>query len=331
MLSPAQFARRCGPFRIATWTPSTVTLVVLLALAGARSALALQLRMAAGSVVVVDGDVELATYRFRDPAIPRPYFCTLLAPSGLQVTRNHPPRPNVDPVDHDTFHPGLWLAFGDLDGADSWRLKAPVVHERFSDPPRVASDTVTWTAINQYLRDDRQTPICRETNRIVLARRPHGVLLIWDSIFRGERGFYFGDQEELGLGTRVATPIAVKQGGRLVNSAGGVNEPQVWGKQADWCAYQGQIEDHHVGIVIMPHPENFRRCWFHARDYGFMAANPFGRQAFTGEEKSRVDVRPGEDFRLRYGVFWYDSGQEQLDLPAIYDDYLKVEADIQGP
>jgi hypothetical protein len=81
----------------------------------------------------------------------------------------------------------------------------------------------------------------------------------------------------------------------------------------------------------MPHPENFRRCWFHARDYGFMAANPFGRQAFTGEEKSRVDVRPGEDFRLRYGVFWYDSGQEQLDLPAIYDDYLKFEADTQGP
>lgn len=274
-------------------------------------------------VLVLQDDVELGTYRFRDSAIPRPYFCTLRTPSGIQVTRHHPPRPDVDPVDHDTFHPGLWLAFGDLDGADSWRLKAPVVHQSFTEAPHEIAHGIAWTGENAYYRDDGRTLVCRESNRIQLLRRPHGVLVVWDSTFRSDHDFYFGDQEELGLGTRVATPIAVKQGGRLVNSDGGVNEAEVWGKQADWCAFQGQIDGHHVGIVLMPHPNNFRRCWFHARDYGFMAANPFGCNAFTNAEKSRIDVRAGEGLSLRYGVFWYDAGDDDVDLADVYDDYLK--------
>jgi len=55
----------------------------------------------------------LATYVFEDKSISRPYFANVRAPGGVQVTRNHPPVKGEDPLDHATYHPGIWLAFGD--------------------------------------------------------------------------------------------------------------------------------------------------------------------------------------------------------------------------
>lgn len=77
----------------------------------------------------------------------------------------------------------------------------------------------------------------------------------------------------------------------------------------------------HVKMTLMCHPENFRLSWMHARDYGFIAANPFGRKALTGKSPSRVSVGPGEELRLRYGVLLHD---DPLDLNAAYEDYVQL-------
>ena len=69
----------------------------------------------------------------------------------------------------------------------------------------------------------------------------------------------------------------------------------------------------------MPHSKNFRPSWFHARDYGLLVANPFGQNAFTKREKSRVTVKKGEEFRLRFGVLVYESPSGKL--PKIRDEY----------
>ena len=34
------------------------------------------------------------------------------------------------------------------------------------------------------------------------------------------------------------------------------------------------------GVLLMGHSSNFKRCSFHTRDYGFMAANPFAEKSF---------------------------------------------------
>jgi hypothetical protein len=74
----------------------------------------------------------------------------------------------------------------------------------------------------------------------------------------------------------------------------------------------------------MPEPANFRPCWFHARDYGLLVANPFGRKAFTRGEASRVVVKPGEEFRLRFGVEAYAVPADKTpDAAAAYREYLK--------
>ncbi len=274
-------------------------------------------------VIITDGGRPVATYVFRDDKILRPYFANVHAPGGIQVTRNHPPVPGKDATDHDTMHPGVWLAFGNLSGQDFWRNKARIVHVRFVEPPAVRDGQVTFTAENTFQAADGGE-ICKQTARLTLAARPAGYLLIWEATFRPEqRDMVFGDQEEMGLGVRVATPIAVRQGGTIRDAMGRRNEREVWGNSADWCDYSGTIAGRHAGITMMCDPKNFRPSWLHARDYGALVVNPFGQQAFRKGPASKVVVKPGESFRLRYGVLLHAGPPDAApDLKAAYADFL---------
>ncbi|MBX7168633.1 MAG: PmoA family protein [Pirellulales bacterium] len=271
------------------------------------------------------GDRQVAEYRWQDPEISRPYLCDVYTTGGFRVTRNHPPVAGQDPTDHDKFHPGIWLAFGDLSGADSWRNKAAIRQLEISEPPRVDSGVGAFEVRQEYRNAAGDQVLAEEACRREIRVRAEGWLLVWNSTFK-PRGseIVFGDQEELGLGVRLATPLAVKQGGRIVNSDGLENEAQAWGKQADWCEYSGEFQGRRVGVLLMPDPNNFRRSWFHARDYGFIAANPFGRAAFTGGEPSRVVVRSGEAFSLRYAVLIFDEDPAQpFDRARVFRDVVK--------
>jgi hypothetical protein len=270
------------------------------------------------------------TYSYRDPQIPRPYFANAFTPRGTRITRNHPPAAD-DPQDHDKMHPGMWLAFGDLSGADHWRLAAPVEHIRFVTRPQATKQTLRFAVENRYLTNGGDREICREICRYTFIALSNGIVVQWDSTFRSaQSSFVFGDQEELGLGVRLAKSVAVKsgRGGRILNSNGQKNEEEAWGKQADWCDYSGPAENEHVGIMIVPHPENFRKSWCHCRDTGFMAMNPFGNNAFTRGENSRIVVAAGESFRLRYGVvFHWNDKISEFDPIRAYQECLRAMAD----
>lgn len=305
---------------------STVALLVRVAPAPAAEPPAVAFERAAGEMKITVGGSPLGTYVFRDDVIGRPYFAHLRAPGGVQATRTHPPVEGQDATDHATFHPGLWLAFGDLSGADDWRNRARVEHVRFVEEPKASAGRGSFVVENRYLPATGAggSPLCREVCSYAILVRPAGYLLICDSTFRSDTAdFYFGDQEEMGFGVRVASPLAVVKGGKIRNSDGLVNEPQVWGKAADWCDYSGSLGGKRVGITLMPDPHNFRRSWFHARDYGLLVANPFGRNAMTSGAPSRVLVKRGETLRLRFGVLLHTSAQDEpLDLAVAYRDFL---------
>jgi hypothetical protein len=270
-----------------------------------------------GRMQIQIGGRPFATYVWEDPEVRRPYFAAIHAPNGVQVTRTHPPVEGRDATDHATMHPGMWLAFGDLSGADFWRNKGTVRHVEFLEMPEGSKDGGSFAVRNKYASDGQT--ICEEICRIAIRLRPSCFLVDWTSEFTSVTAFQFGDQEEMGLGVRVATPMTVKSGGRIVNSDRLQDEKQVWGKQADWCDYRGAIDGQPVGIALMPDPRNFRRSWFHARDYGVLVANPFGQNAFTKGDKSKIIVRPGETMRLRFGVLIHSG---DVDLAVAYRDWL---------
>lgn len=284
-------------------------------------------RKQAGEVGILVAGQPAARYVYRDEEIPRPYLAHVRAPCGIQVTRTHPPGKG-DPSDHARLHPGIWLAFGDISGQDFWRLEAKVVHDGFEKKPEGGPGRGSFTVRNRYLAADEDRVVCREVCTYTFLVRPSGYLIIHDSTFSSESGdFTFGDQEEMGLGVRLATPLTVRQkkGGRILDSRGRLNEKGVWGKQAEWCDYSGTIDGVPVGVSLFPDPRNFRPSWYHARDYGFVAANPFGRNAMTDGEKSRITVRKGEELRLRFGIFIHGNRKGgKYDPQKAYRDYLRV-------
>ncbi len=276
-----------------------------------------------GALRIFVDDNLFARYVYEDPKIPRPYFCDVHAPNGVQVTRNNPPVEGVDPTDHADLHPGIWLAFGDINGVDFWRNSGAVKHDRFVESPTIGEAFGSFAVKYVYLAPDGRE-VCRETARYTVSHQDKGILLTVDSaIGSREHEVVFGDQEEMGLGLRVATPITVKSGGSILNSDGSKNEAGVWGKTAAWCAYQGAFNGETVGICLMPYPDTFRPSWFHARDYGLLVVNAFGRNAFTKGEKSKVVVKQGEQLRLGFGVYVYSGGEAPL--PQVYETY-KAEA-----
>lgn len=298
----------------------------------------LKVEQQSGRLVISHGSKSVATYVFGDGEILRPYFAHVNSPDGLPLTRQHPPREGVDATDHATMHPGIWLAFGDLGGGDFWRNKGRVEHVEFVKRPQARVDdedgVITFTAKNRYVAGDKL--ICYELARHTLQATRSGYLLTFDSRFFADEPFALGDQEEMGLGIRVATPLAVKGGGAITNNEGRVNEEEVWGRQADWCDYSGTLTAKmdegerklHSGVLVVPHPGNFRRSWMHARDYGVLVANPFGQNAFSKGERSRVEVKPGEELRLRFGVWLYSAKLDEMpDLSAMADQYVRLAMD----
>jgi len=264
--------------------------------------------------IMIRGAV-FATYVWNDATVKRPYFMHVHSPKGVQLTRTFPPVAGRDATDHATMHPGLWLGFGDVSGVDFWRNKGVVRHAGFVEEPLADPQGGRFAVRNRYQADGKT--VCEEVCRIRLQLASQGTLILWESSFAGPAAFTFGDQEEMGLGFRIATGLSASEGGVITNSDRRKNEKQVWGKQADWCDYSGSGG----GIMLMPDPRNFRRSWFHARDYGLLVANPFGRQALAKGEPSQIVVKTGSTLTLRFGVLVHDG---DLDRRAAFREFLAI-------
>ncbi len=271
----------------------------------------------------LDGQ-PVAEFVYRDATILRPFFANLRAPGGVPVTRHHPPQPGADATDHDTMHPGVWLAFGDINGQDFWRNKGRIEHVRFLQPPSAAGGRLAFATECRLLAADRSA-LGSLSNRFTLVALTHAWLLVWEADFHaGSAGLNFGDQEEMGFGARVATALTEKNGGLITSSTGLKTAKMTWGQPADWCDYSGSVNGRRAGLTLMADPANLRPSWWHNRDYGLIVANPFGRKSMNQGEPSRVVVQPGERLRLRFGVLSYSAATAQdLDGAAAYRDFVR--------
>ena len=279
--------------------------------------------------IAIDGK-PFATYVWGDVKTHRPYFKQVKALGGeVQLTRNHPPQPG-DLDDHATYHPGIWWGFGDVGGNDYWRLKAKVIGGDFVGEPKGGRDRGSFAVRNRMLVNGGEETFCEQVCRYTIFKRHSGILMVCESTFvQGESDFWLGDQEEMGLAIRVATPIAMEsnRGGRIVDSAGRTVLKEIRTHQSDWCDYSGPISGKHGGILVMNDPGNFRKPWWHAVDTGLLIANPLGESELSGRGKKRenVLVKKGKPFRLRYGALIHLSERPgEFDPKKAYDDFLEV-------
>jgi hypothetical protein len=242
---------------------------------------------------------RIAEYRHGNPETPRPYFSNIHSLDGKRLTRSFPPVAGVDPTDHDKLHPGVWLAFGNLNGVDFWRNKGKVTHVRYIVEPTISNQGITFSTEENYVAPSGQN-VCRAINEYRVDRlslAPHQAFVLkWKTQLKSDTTeLTFGDQHEMGLGFRVATPISVKHGrGTISSNHGGKNEKGNWGRVGSWWDYSATNDNQRLGILAIA-ATNPRPIWVHARDYGFIALNP------TGVPDRPEDSLPAKPFHVPKG------------------------------
>ena len=269
------------------------------------------------------GKALVARYHIA-PTVAKPYFWPMNAPGDIPVTRGWPMVTGepLETKDH-PHQKSAWFCHGDVipegialkqkikgvEGVDFWS-EAPG-HGRIVcvavDEPKSGAGHGVVTTRNEWRTADG-TKIMDETRTIHLYDLGNARLFVVDiDLHASACPITFGDTKEGSMGVRVSDRIAVKPGkGSFQNAEGKVGESEIWGRPSVWCDYHGTIDGMHAGIAIFDDPKNpYLSCW-HARGYGLMAANPFGR-AKSGfpAQKGKTDLvklAKGDHLKLRYGV-----------------------------
>jgi hypothetical protein len=140
----------------------------------------------------------------------------------------------------------------------------------------------------------------------------------------------FGDTKEGSMGVRVAETMTEnkKLGGVLENAEGKRTMKECWGVGSRWCDYSGPVGGKTVGLAIFDHPNNSHPAYWHSRNYGLMAANPFGRtkSGYPGV-KGRTDLvklAQGEHLKLRYGLLIHPGNASEGQVAKHYEDFVKL-------
>ncbi len=296
---------------------------LLLCLAQASSVRAqLQFKSESHGLVITHGQTKVVEYIHSDPQILRPHLTRAHSPSGYMLTRANPPVAGVDAVDHPTMHPGIWLAWGDINGQDFWRNKARIEHVRYLAEPTLDGDRLTFSTENRLLASDG-APLGQLVNHLLVAVRPLGTVIVWQATLKaGDAALKLGDQEEMGFGVRLATPLIEKNGGLLSSSAGLKTASKTWGQPADWCDYAGTVDGRVYGITTFASPKNFRQSWWHNRDYGLSVANPFAKAAMKQGASDPVTIEPNQTASFTFGVILHDAAD--YNPAAAYRDALTL-------
>jgi len=106
-----------------------------------------------------------------------------------------------------------------------------------------------------------------------------------------------------------------------------VDEAGVWGKPASWVDYHGPVEGELAGIAVLNHPSSYLYpTYWHTRNYGLFAANPFARHAFDPSvPKASYLLKSGDTMKFRYRVILHKGDEKDGRIAESFEKYSKEE------
>ncbi len=278
-----------------------------------------------GTLEIRDGDSLVTAFR-TDYRVP--YLYPLTSPSGANIARHWPMEKDAASEEKDhPHHRGLWFSHGNVNGYDFWAnfdKKNPsiilnsITAKKVEDGTASFTASLTWTAEKRELLDeDRSFSISRPNPETLRIDVTSTLTALEDEVL-------FKDTKEGTFAIRMDRSLRVKgpeAKSTLINSNGEKNL-DAWGKRADWAAYEGPDEKGEPTVVaIIDNPGSFRHpTHWHARDYGLLAANPFGIHDFEKKkDKSLGDhlLRKGETLVFKHTVIVHHGTLESAKLEEI--------------
>jgi hypothetical protein len=268
-------------------------------------------------VVYVGGEV-FTEYRYGNPS--KPILYPVIGPYGIAMTRHYPMKDGQAGEANDHHHHQSIHYNHPISGVDFWHGRGGA---RIRNDEIVKAETLGDQGLivsrNSWVIGEKR--ICSDTTKILCGLTKGGRFIDYKvSIHATDQDITFEDSKEgsMSIRTHPALRLTGKVAkGSAINSEG-VTGKAVWGKPAKWLDYWGPIDGKVVGIAIFDHPDNPRHpTTWHARDYGLIAANPFGKKYFKAGDGG-LNLRKGETVTFAYRFFFHENSNEKIDLPAHY-------------
>jgi hypothetical protein len=275
--------------------------------------------------VTVDGK-PFTTFH-KGAEVGKPYLAPVRSASGKIVTRGFPMEEIAGESRDHLHHTGLWFSYDDVNGVKLWEN-----HPSYTKPHmgREVVTDLSWkspalTATIEW-RDPEGKVLLVETREMKFAPDPAPDSKMRTIDFRitltAAQDVTFGDTKEGAFAIRLAEPFTERKGGRMVDADGRAMMKNVWGKRSNWVDYSAEVDGERLGVAMFDHPGNPRHpTYWHARDYGLFALNPFGRNAFDDKaEESKWVLAKGEKLAFRWAVVVHPG---DADIASLYSQWAR--------
>jgi len=300
-------------------------LCIPLALAGCLTA---QVKMAKDSISIsVDGK-PFTVFHYGEES-GKPYLAPLRSASGKIVTRQFPMEEIAGESRDHLHHTGLWFSYDDVNGIKFWENDPSYGHP---NQGKIVVRDAQWKdggssgklSTTMDWRDPKDKVLLVDHRDMVFYSDPKLRIVDFEISLTASEDVAFVDTKEGAFAIRLAETLTEKNGGKMTDADGRTAMAQVWGKRSNWVDYSGTVEDEKVGIAIFDHPQNPRHpTYWHARDYGLFALNPFGAHAFDAAlPESHWQLPKGQKLVFRWRVVIHPGDAESAGVAELYKQYI---------
>jgi hypothetical protein len=257
----------------------------------------------------------------------KPFLAPLRSASGKTVTRGFPMENIAGESRDHLHHRGLWFSYDDVNGVKFWENDPSYTKPRMG---RMVVRSAEWkdgdrsgtlTAVVEW-RDPSGKALLLETRAMTFYADPVLRTIDFHITLSSPDGVTLGDTKEGAFAIRLADNFTERKGGKMTDADGRIGMVNVWGKRSNWVDYTAEVDGEKLGVAIFDHPGNPNHpTYWHARDYGLFALNPFGQNAFDPKmEERKTKLAPGQKLEFRWRVVIHPGDS---DIATLYKAYSK--------
>lgn len=278
-----------------------------------------------GLRIEIDGKL-FSEYRTTDAQ--RPYMYPITGPGGANLARPYPMEEG-GAKDH-PHHRSMWFTHGGVNGVDFWgngEKNGTIKHAGF-DEINASGSMGSFIARSDWTLPSGES-VMTDVRAIRIEALPGGGTIVdWTiKLIASKDDVTFTDTKEGSFALRLCPSLSIKESKEAhITTSEGEKDLAAWGKRAKWVTYHGpDPKSSPVSVTIFDHPQNLRHpTWWHARDYGLFAANPFGIHDFEKDPdktKGNHVLQKGQTMTQRYRVLIEAGDPDQAKLAEKFKQF----------